>query len=245
MIKQTIMDKISDEQFQNIVENSSSYKEIAIKCGYSNVSGASSNIVKKRIERQNLDFTSIKLTPTTWSPQLIFVEDSPVSQSTLRKYYKQGNYTEYKCAICGQEPFWNEKPLTLTLDHKNGHNKDNRLENLRWVCPNCDRQLDTFAGKNIVHTNNKNYCIDCGIEIIQSSTRCINCSTKFNGLKRRLVERPSREKLKQLIRSQSFVQIGKDYGVTDNAIRKWCDEYSLPRTKKNIQKFSDEEWKLL
>ena len=62
--------------------------------------------------------------------------------------YIKGNYTPYKCSICGLEPFWNGKELTLTLDHINGINNDDRLENLRWVCPNCDRQLSTFSGKN-------------------------------------------------------------------------------------------------
>ena len=69
----------------------------------------------------------------------IFIEDSPVEQATLRRRYLAGNYSEYRCAICGQEPFWNGKELVLTLDHINGHNRDDRIENLRWVCPNCDR----------------------------------------------------------------------------------------------------------
>jgi len=39
-----------------------------------------------------------------------------------------------------------------------------------------------------------------------------------------------------------FTQIGKEFNVTDNAIRKWCDKYKLPRTKKEINKYTDEEW---
>ena len=78
----------------------------------------------------------------------VFCKDSTASQKVLREWYKKGNYTEYKCSICGLEPIWNGKKLTLTLDHINGNNTDDRLENLRWVCPNCDRQLDTFGSKN-------------------------------------------------------------------------------------------------
>jgi len=66
----------------------------------------------------------------------------------LRNWYKKGNYTKYECSICGQEPFWNGKELTLILDHINGVHTDDRLENLRWVCPNCNYQLDTTNGKN-------------------------------------------------------------------------------------------------
>lgn len=39
-----------------------------------------------------------------------------------------------------------------------------------------------------------------------------------------------------------FTKIGEKYGVTDNAVRKWCDSLKLPRTKREINKFSDEEW---
>jgi DNA-directed RNA polymerase subunit RPC12/RpoP len=245
MPKQTIMSTISDQKFIEIVKNSESLKEIAIKCGYSNFSGASSNIVKKRIENLNISIEHFKRSmPIIRTDDEIFIEDSPVDQSTLRRRYIIGNFTEYKCSICGQEPFWNNKELTLTLDHINGHNRDNRIINLRWVCPNCDRQLDTFAGKNITTEIKKNYCIDCGIEICQSSTRCNICSAKFNGGKRR-IQRPSREELKDMIRTKSFVQIGKDFNISDNAIRKWCDEYLLPRTKKEIQKYSEKEWQLL
>lgn len=246
MPKQTIMSKISNEQFTEIVKSSTSLKEVTMKCGYSNNSGASSSIIKKRIQNQNLDISHFSRGEIIHREDKdIFIEDSPVNQSTLRKRYLKGNYTEYKCAICGQEPIWKGKELVLTLDHINGHNNDNRLENLRWVCPNCDRQLDTFAGRNIIREHNKNFCIDCGIEIKQSSIRCPNCSRKRNGLLKRKVVRPDRDKLKSLIRSMPFVQIGKEFEVTDNAIRKWCDEYSLPRTKKEISKYTDIEWENL
>lgn len=242
MPKETIMSKITDEEFEKIVNSSSSYKEIVFRCGYSNYSGASSNIIKNRIQQQNLIFESSVPEYNIRNDEDIFIEDSPVSQSTLRRHYFDGQYSEYRCAICGQEPIWNGKELTLTLDHINGHNKDDRLENLRWVCPNCDRQLDTFSGRNISKEKRKNFCIDCGKEILLSSTRCPECANKIRGLKTRKVERPNKETLKKKIRVIPFLQIGKEYNVSDNAIRKWCDEYNLPRTKKEINKYSDEDW---
>ena len=51
-----------------------------------------------------------------------------------------------------------------------------------------------------------------------------------------------REELKHLIRSKPFTQIGKDFGVSDNAVRKWCDKYNLPRRVIDIKKYTDEEW---
>lgn len=240
--KTTIMDSISDEEFSNIVESSSSLREIASRCGYSNNSGASSNIVKRRIEKQGLDFQSTHVPNIQRTDEEIFIEDSPVSQSVLRQHYKNGNYSEYKCAICGLKPVWSGQELVLTLDHINGKNHDDRLENLRWVCPNCDRQLDTFAGRNIKYQKSEKYCVDCGAPIIHSSTRCPVCAAKERGFQERRAIRPDRDTLKFLIRTQSFVQIGTQYGVSDNTIRKWCDAEGLPRKKKEIAQFSDKEW---
>ena len=55
----------------------------------------------------------------------------------------------------------------------------------------------------------------------------------------------SKEELKKLIRTTPFTTIGKQYGVTDNAVRKWCDKYNLPRKVKEIKSYSDEEWELI
>lgn len=83
-------------------------------------------------------------------------------------------------------------------------------------------------------------CLDCG-KIVSRADYCPECAS----LRKRLVERPAKEVLKILIRTKSFVDIGKDYGVSDNAIRKWCDAYGLPRKKTEIKSYSDEEWELI
>ena len=64
-------------------------------------------------------------------------------------------------------------------------------------------------------------------------------------LRNRTVERPTREKLKQLIRVNSFVSIGKIYGVSNTSIIKWCLYYKLPHKKSEIKKYSEEEWNLI
>lgn len=84
----------------------------------------------------------------------------------------------------------------------------------------------------------KNYCIDCGEEISKKALRCIQCNNKKN-IKDNII---SREELKNLIRTKPFTQIGVIFNVSDNAIRKWCIKYNLPRTKKEINSYSDEEW---
>lgn len=53
----------------------------------------------------------------------------------------------HKCEICGIKE-WNGLPVSLILDHINGRASDDRLENLRLICPNCDAQLPTYKSKN-------------------------------------------------------------------------------------------------
>lgn len=82
------------------------------------------------------------------------------------------------------------------------------------------------------------YCVDCGIRITSGAIRCRSCYNKYQ----RVVERPSREELKQLIRTTPFTIIGKQYDVSDNAVRKWCKIYNLPFKSSEIKKIDDSEW---
>lgn len=78
----------------------------------------------------------------------ILTEDSKYPRHSLKKRILENNILEYKCKVCNVGPLWNTKPMPLILDHINGINNDNRLENLRFVCSNCDSQLDTYKSKN-------------------------------------------------------------------------------------------------
>lgn len=173
----------------------------------------------------------------------VFCKNSGVSQITVRRHYFNGKYSPYVCSICGQEPFWNGKELTLILDHINGVHTDDRLENLRWVCPNCNQQLKTTGYKKMrVQEKDKErfFCKECGKEItsFSESGLCVICMAK----QRRICKRPSREELKTLIRTKPFTQIAEQFGVSDNAIRKWCDSYSLPRKVSVIKSIPNKEW---
>lgn len=77
----------------------------------------------------------------------VFTIDSTYNRSKLKGRIIKGNLIPYVCASCGNEGEWNGKPLSLQLDHENGINTDNRISNLRFLCPNCHTQTDTYAGK--------------------------------------------------------------------------------------------------
>ena len=149
---QAKIDTFSDEEFIEIVKSNYTMLDVARALGYTSHSGSNGQRIRKRMDELGLSTDHFKLgnrRPIKRTPENVFIENSTADQKTLKDMYKKNEYTPYVCSICGQEPFWQGKPLTLILDHINGHNKDDRLENLRWVCPNCNMQLDTTNGKNV------------------------------------------------------------------------------------------------
>lgn len=253
----SLLSQCSSEQLREYVETSTSYKQVMEKLGYRACSGSIQQLIRERLREEDIS-TEHFTAPTgdrivKRTVENTFCENSTAGQKTVKKKYKEGNYTEYKCSICGQEPFWNGKELTLILDHINGINNDDRLENLRWVCPNCNYQLDTTNGKNIKRLRKmgllgqvkKYYCKDCGKEVSHSATeRCAECAVKARIIP--IEQLPvTRKELKNLIRTKPFTQIGKQFGVSDNAIRKWCEKFNLPRRATDIKQLTDEEWELI
>ena len=153
-----------------------------------------------------------------------------------------------KCERCG----WGEinpytQKIPLELHHKDGDYRNNTEDNLELLCPNCHSLTDTYRGGNTgkstregreKYVSRKNYCVDCGVAIKSTSTRCHSCESKH-----RITDKPvTREELKVLIRTTPFTKIASQFGVSDNAIRKWCDSYNLPRKVADIKKYSDIEW---
>lgn len=169
----------------------------------------------------------------------ILVEDSNYSRHHLKLRLFAEGLKPRRCELCGQDEIWQGQRMALILDHVNGIPNDNRLENLRIVCPNCAATLDTHcARKNRVAPVPRS-CSRCGKEFVPSFRKQRYCSrycgsrwerngrhgqTALRGMARphtRKVERPPYEQLLREIEETSYRAVGRMYGVSDNAIRKW------------------------
>lgn len=87
-----------------------------------------------------------------------------------------------------------------------------------------------------------NCCVDCGKKISETSVRCKECENQLRRKEARADFPVTRDELKLLIRTMSFLQIGKMFHVSDNAIRKWCKNFALPCRSHDIKKLSDNDW---
>lgn len=233
----SVLDYYSKQELENIVKDSYSIKEVLSKLGYSTIGGNNHKTLKNRIEILEIDTSHFKgRRPVERNVGNVFVKNSTASQKTLRDWYEKGNYSQYVCSICGQEPIWNNKKLTLILDHINGINNDDRLENLRWVCPNCNQQLET-TGHTKYHTRNncdgrKRFC-KCGVVISRNASKCIKCA----GEDKRKTPNVEKEVLENMLLNKNFVEIAKVCKVSDNCIRKWCKKYDLPTNKQELERY--------
>ena len=229
---QPLISRYTKEELEEIVKNSTTYRDIICRLGYSCSSGSNHKTLKKYLELYNISTSHLTHKPNIIRNIIreeIFCENSLVSQKKLIATIKAENLLPYKCAICGLEPMWNDKPLVLTLDHINGIHNDNREDNIRWVCPNCDRQLDTFGMKNAKKLK-KNQ------QIIARAQTEINPCTLPTYL-------PDRDILKQYLRNiQNFSQIAKIYNVSDNMVRKWCKKLNLPYHTSVIRNLTEQGW---
>ena len=165
-------------------------------------------------------------------PEEILVKDSPYSRASLkRRLFAAG----LKQPVCELSEFWRGRRMALVLDHVNGVPDDNRLDNLRILCPNCNATLDTHCGRKNVQPLDPLDCERCTTSFVPRRVGQRYCSrdcgvraSRNRGVAKpqlRRVERPPYDQLMAEIRASSYLAVGKRYGVSDNAIRKWVRQY--------------------
>jgi hypothetical protein len=220
--------KYSKEILEKIVNSSNNFSEVTRKLGLKPFYG-NRITVKKYITLFNIDTKHFRLCSYGNSKKRnkvelseILVENSTYIYTTnlKDKLYSEG-FKERICELCGQDEIWNEKKISLILDHINGVNTDNRIENLRIVCPNCNATLSTHGGRNVKHVEKIKDTCECGKKISGHNKVCPTCSQ----IKQRKVQRPDYLTLIQDIENLGYRGSGTKYGVSDNSIRKWKKYY--------------------
>ena len=164
----------------------------------------------------------------------VLVEGSTYSRGNLKRRLFAEGLKDRECEICGQKELWHGRRMALILDHVNGVRDDNRLENLRIVCPNCAATLDTHCGRKLRLDRPERQCLRCGDRFLPNSSRQRYCSRECGqratragrpSLRLRRVERPPYAQLVTEIDRLGYLAVGRRYGVSDNAIRKWVRHY--------------------
>lgn len=108
--------------------------------------------------------------------EILKKESTYSNNSNLKRRLIEEGFIEEKCKECGIDPVWKGKKLVLILDHIDGDNTNNERINLRLLCPNCNSQQSTFAGRNKKRKNYENYCCNCKRPIHFASKRCTKCA---------------------------------------------------------------------
>jgi len=218
--------KYSKEILENAVNSSNNYSEVTRKLGLKTFYG-NRQTVKKYINLFNIETKHFRLSgsggkKTKIELDNILIENSTYTHTTNLKerLYREG-IKERICELCGQDENWFGKKISLILDHINGINTDNRLENLRVVCPNCNATLSTHGGKNVKRIESPKSKCECGNETFRDNKICQTCSQ----IKQRKVVRPDYITLMNEIENLGYKGTGLKYGVSDNSIRKWKKIY--------------------
>lgn len=158
-----------------------------------------------------------------------------VRSSTKAKHKYTNEEIDYFATV------WKDKVYLIPVD-ETSLIKTIKFDDDTYLISNILSGYERLADEELYNSSHtgKYYCEDCGCEISYGAIKCLSCRNKEKSK-----NIPERFVLKQLIREIPFTQIGKQFGVSDNAVRKWCDKYNLPRKTGEIKKYTDKEWNLL
>lgn len=196
--------KFTEEEFAELVRQSTSFQELAGKLGYVKTGGGSAQILKDVVKERNLDtshFLGQKCQKNNFDYDR-FQYGKPMKSYTMRKalIYKRGQ----RCEDCGLTE-WLDKQITLEVHHIDGNHINNVETNLQLLCPNCHSQTHNYKIKNSAIFNKKQVPDDVLIDALKKSSS-----------------------IKQGLLLAGLTQSGKNYARAYNLI----DQYNIEHLKK-------------
>ncbi len=209
------------EMLRSIVESSNSFRQVQAKLG---ISRSNHNRIKALIESFDLDYSHFQSTGFQKHPwQEVLVDGVRRSAQQLRRALLESG-REHKCS-CGQGPTWNNKPLTLQVEHIDGNNRNNKPENVEFLCPNCHSQTPTY-GKPKIDRATK--CLGCNKKIRPNKSQtCRNCFKPSPSEIVRPSKCPDALKLRKMVWETPATQLAVLFGVSDATIGKWCKKHKI------------------
>lgn len=214
--------ELADEQFAELIKNSTNIAEVLFKLGYTTKGNSwGYSQVKQRMLDLNLSQSDFKgksafVTRSenqAIDPKKLLKENCNHTRSVLRRCIIKNKLLPYRCAICGICE-WNGKTLSLELDHINGINNDNRIENLRFLCPNCHSQTTTYGSRN-QQKNESKYEITPELFKLITDTYAKHSSIKtvssILGIRRNVVTKVVNETGQKHSNQKYVIRYDKDY----------------------------------
>lgn len=217
------------ENLLNIIEKSECKSDV-LKLMNLTISAGNFKTLKKYLKIYNIDETKIEYKynrgnrfKKKYSDEEVFCKNSKFS-CNLKERILKSNLKEYKCSVCGNEGEWMNKKMVLQVDHINGINNDNRIENIRFICPNCHSQTETFSiGDRKKRKKKENFC-SCGKKIYKTSKRCVFCE---NIKREKEISESFYNKLKEEITQANYSIVGRKHNVSGNTIKSWIKKYEI------------------
>lgn len=242
--------RFSREELAEAIASSMSWSEALRRLGYTSAGGNWKTLKKYAelwgISAEHFDADAARLAGLKRAQRRkcldeIMVENSTYSRNHLKERLFAEGLKERRCETCGQDEIWRGRRMALILDHINGVPDDHRAENLQVLCPNCAATLETHCARKNRLAPMPRDCLRCGEAFFPRNREQRYCSRSCGqryprkgapGVPRpetRKVERPPYEQLLREVEELGYRAVGRKYGVSDNAIRKWLREYERER----------------
>lgn len=212
--------KYTEEMLREAVKDSITIRQVLDKIGSRTIVGGMSTHIRSRIRHYGIDTShfvgagwSKGIKKTNISSHFVPAEKLLVKHTDgtrmmahrLRRALISIG-VPHKCKICNLPPMWLDRPIVLEVDHMDGDGSNDIPENLRFLCPNCHSQTDTFRTKN------------------RQLKQTIQKQSKLRPTK---IDWPLKENLELLVKTHPMTIVGLRLGVSDNAVRKRCNKLGI------------------